>query len=297
MVSLESGRRSILITGASGFLGSALARDLSAKGHSLRRIGRGAGTDVRWDPISGSPAGTAVIHLAGEPIAQRWTAARRQAIRESRVEGTRRLAEACAALPIRPEVFVSASAVGIYGSRGDEILDETSAAGDDFLAEIGRAWEAATGPARDAGIRVVKIRTGLVLSPDGGALGKMLLPFKLGVGGRIGAGTQWMSWISREDWVRAVAFILERPGISGAVNLAGPEPVTNATFASTLGRILRRPAVMPVPAFAVRALFGEMAEGTILASQRVLPKVLERAGFQFAHPTLSTALRAELGLA
>jgi hypothetical protein len=239
----------------------------------------------------------AVVHLAGEPIAQRWTPERKRAIRESRVRGTRQLAEACAKLAVKPSVFVCASAIGIYGSRGDEVLDETSKVGDDFLSEIGRAWEAAAAPARDAGMRVVHIRTGLVLSPDGGALGKMILPFKAGVGGRMGSGRQWMSWISRTDWVRAVRFAIESPGLSGAVNLTGPEPVTNATFTSTLARILRRPAVMPVPAFALKAVFGEMAEGTILASQRVMPRALEAAGFQWKHPTLTGALRAELGIA
>lgn len=279
---------------------------MEAAGYAVRPSGRGGASGLRWDPMIGAPDVAAlnalgplqaVVHLAGEPIAQRWTPERKRAIRESRVRGTRQLAEACAKLAVKPSVFVCASAIGIYGSRGDEVLDETSKVGDDFLSEIGRAWEAAAAPARDAGMRVVHIRTGLVLSPDGGALGKMILPFKAGVGGRMGSGRQWMSWISRTDWVRAVRFAIESPGLSGAVNLTGPEPVTNATFTSTLARILRRPAVMPVPAFALKAVFGEMAEGTILASQRVMPRALEAAGFQWKHPTLTGALRAELGIA
>jgi uncharacterized protein len=193
-------------------------------------------------------------------------------------------------------VLVSSSAIGIYGSRGDELLDEASTPGDDFLAGIGREWEAATAPARDAGIRVVHLRTGIVLNPAGGALAKMLLPFQLGVGGRLGDGRQWMSWVSREDLVGAIHFLLHRTAITGAVNAVGPEPVTNAEFTETLGRVLRRPTILPVPAAALRLLFGEMAEGTVLASQRVRPTILERGGFPFRHRTLEEALRFELGL-
>ena len=295
------GPRRIAITGASGFLGSALARFLTTGGHRVLSVGRGARNDVRWDPPRGElDAGAfegvdVVVHLAGSSVAERWTPGRRRVIRESRVQGTRLLAERCAALQQRPEVIVCASAIGIYGSRGDEWLDERSTPGDDFLAEVGQEWEAAANPARQAGIRVVHVRTGIVLNPGGGALAKMLLPFQLGVGGKLGSGAQWMSWISREDLIGAMHFALQSPGISGPMNATAPEPVTNATFTATLGRVLHRPAIVPVPAFALRTLFGEMADGTVLASQRVKPAVLEAAGFPFLHPSLSSALRFELG--
>lgn len=296
------GVRSVAITGASGFLGGALVPFLTTGGHRVRTIGRGGASDASWDPARGvlDPHALdgvdSVIHLAGSSVAERWTDVTKREIRESRLKGTRLIAEAVARAPKRPRVLVSASAIGIYGSRGDEWLDETSAPGDDFLAEIGREWEAATAPARDAGVRVVHLRTGIVLSPSGGALKKMLLPFQLGAGGRLGPGTQWMSWISREDWVGAVYHVLQNESVAGAVNLVAPEPVTNATFTETLGRLLHRPTIAAVPAFALRALFGEMAGGTVLASQRVRPAVLERSGFVFAHPSLSSALRFELGL-
>lgn len=295
------GPRRIAITGASGFLGAGLVPFLTTGGHEVRTVGRGAASDVRWDPARGALdaaalAGVdAVIHLAGASVAERWTDAHRRAIRESRVQGTRTIAEACARLTPRPEVLVCASAVGIYGSRGDEWLDESSALGDDFLADVGREWEAAAQPARDAGIRVVHLRIGVVLNPGGGALAKMVTPFLAGVGGRLGDGRQWMSWISREDLIGAVHFALQTPSLAGAVNAVAPEPVTNATFAATLGRVLHRPAIAPVPAFVLRTLFGAMAEGTILASQRVRPAALEAAGFPWLHPTLASALRFELG--
>jgi uncharacterized protein len=296
------GPRRIAITGASGFLGGALVPFLTTGGHTVRTVGRGANSDVQWDPARGSldtaalGGVDAVIHLAGASIAERWTPEQRKAIRESRLTSTRLIAETMARMSPRPEVLISGSAVGIYGSRGDELLDETSALGDDFPAEVGKEWEAATAPARDAGIRVVHIRTGIVLNPGGGALGKMLLPFQAGVGGRLGSGKQWMSWISREDWIGAVHFLLQTAGLEGVFNLTAPEPVTNATFTEAMGRVLHRPTVLPVPAFALTTIFGEMARGTILASQRAVPKALERAGFAFAHPTVSSALRFELGL-
>lgn len=292
----------VAITGASGFIGRALTARLAADGITVVRIGRGAGADVQWDPAAGRldaralEGVEAVVHLAGASIAQRWTPERKSAIRESRVQGTRLIAERCAGLAKPPSVLVCASAIGIYGSRGDEWLDETSSPGDDFLAGVVRDWEAAAEPAREAGIRVVHVRTGIALNPRGGALGKMLLPFQLGVGGRLGSGRQWMSWISLEDLVRAFRFAMETPSISGPMNATAPEPVTNRTFTSTLARVLKRPALVPVPAFALRALLGEMAEGTVLASQRVRATVLADAGFQFEHPTLSTALRSELDL-
>jgi len=296
------GPRRIAITGASGFLGGALVPFLTTGGHTVRTVGRGANSDVQWDPARGSlDVGAlggvdAVIHLAGASIAERWTPEQRKAIRESRLTSTRLIAESMARMSPRPEVLISGSAVGIYGSRGDEVLDESSALGDDFPAEVGKEWEAATAPARDAGIRVVHIRTGIVLNPAGGALGKMLLPFQAGVGGRLGSGKQWMSWISREDWIGAVYFLLQREGLEGVFNLTAPEPVTNATFTEAMGRVLHRPTVLPVPAFALTTIFGEMARGTILASQRAVPKALEGAGFEFAHPSVSRALRFELGL-
>lgn len=288
------------ITGASGFIGSAVARALEARGETVVRIGRGEGSDARWDPASGTlddgalDGVGAVVHLAGASIAQRWTPAWKREIEESRVQGTRLIAERCARLATPPAVLVSGSAIGIYGSRGDEWLDERSTAGDDFLAGVAQAWEEATRPAEEAGIRVVHLRTGIVLHPRGGALRKMLLPFQLGVGGRLGDGRQWMSWISREDLVRAIVHAIETPTIRGAVNAVAPEPVTNRTFTETLARILRRPALIPAPAFALRAALGEMAEGTVLASQRVRPTVLQASGFEFRHPSLASALRFEL---
>lgn len=293
--------RTIAVTGASGFVGSALVPFLTTGGHQVRRVGRGADSDVRWDPSRGVLDGAAlegvdaVIHLAGAPVSDRWTPSARVAIRESRVQGTRLLAERLAGLAQKPEVLVSTSAIGVYGSRGDERLDESSAPGDDFLADVGRAWEEATAPAREAGIRVVQLRVGIVLNPSGGALKKMLPPFQAGVGGRLGDGRQWMSWISREDLIGAYHFALQHPTLEGAVNATAPEPATNATFTATLGRILHRPTLASVPAFVLRGLFGAMADGTILASQRVSPTALEAAGFTFRHPTLSSALRFELG--
>lgn len=296
------GTHRIAITGATGFIGDALVPFLKGGGHEVITIGRGPSSDERWDPsrnaidAEGLGGVNVVIHLAGAPIAERWTDEQKREIRESRVRGTRLIAETCAAMEPRPDVLICASAIGIYGSRGDEWLDESSATGDDFLSDIGREWEAAAEPARAAGIRVVHLRTGIVLSPGGGALAKMITPFLLGAGGRLGSGAQWMSWISREDLVGAMHFAMQTPSVHGPVNLTSPEPVTNATFATTLGRVLHRPSFAAVPAFALRAVFGEMAEATILASQRVRPAKLTEAGFEFLHPTLSSALRFELGL-
>lgn len=295
------GPRRIAITGATGFLGGALVPFLRGGGHDVCVVGRGPRSDVRWDPSrraidEDSLKGVdAVIHLAGANVAQRWTPEGRNEILASRVLGTRLIAETCADLETRPEVLVCMSAIGFYGDRGDEWLDETSAAGGDFLADVVRQSEAAAEPALKAGIRVVFLRTGVVLNPGGGALGKMLLPFQSGVGGKLGSGRQWMSWVSREDVIGAVHFAVQSRSLRGPVNLVAPEPVTNATFASSLGRVLRRPAFAPVPAFVLRSLFGEMAQGTILASQRVRSRALEAAGFEFLHPTLSSALRFELG--
>jgi uncharacterized protein (TIGR01777 family) len=295
--------RSIAIVGASGFLGTALSAALTARGEKVRAIGRGESNDVRWDGVSAMPANAldgceAVISLAGEPIAQRWTPRVRRAIKDSRVNVTRAVAEACASVvsTARPTVLLSGSAMGIYGDRGDEWLDESSALGNDYLAEVGRAWEGATAAASAAGLRVVHLRTGLPLHPSGGALRELLTPFKLGVGGPVGSGKQWMSWISREDWVRAVMFALDTATLRGPMNVSAPAPVRNEEFAETLGRALRRPAVLKAPAFALKLAFGEMAEATILASQRMRPRALETAGFAFTHPTLASALWFELGL-
>lgn len=236
-----------------------------------------------------------MVNLAGEPIAKRWTPQRRHAIRESRVNATALLAEACGRGVIRPRVLVSGSAIGYYGAhRGDEVLTEDSPPGDDFLAEVTAAWEAAARPARDAGVRVITPRTGIVLAPDGGALERMLLPFQLGGGGRLGDGRHWMSWISMEDMVRALQFCLDTTGLTGAVNCVAPHPVRNSEFAVTLGHVMHRPALVPVPAMALRVLFGTMADHTILASQRVAPVKLAGAGFVFRHPQLEDALRFEL---
>jgi uncharacterized protein (TIGR01777 family) len=300
----------ILLSGASGFIGSHLAKSLAADGHKVVRLARAqsgtapavAGT-VSWDPESGRvdrealarARPDAVVNLAGEPIAQRWTSRRRLRIRESRVRGTAALAEALAVLSEKPSVFVSGSAIGYYGAhRGDDLLDEGSAPGADFLAQTARDWESATQPAATAGIRVVTSRTGLVVGKDGGVLAPMMLPFRLGIGGRMGGGQQWMSWIALDDMVRALRFLVDTPSLRGPVNLVAPEPVRNVDFTKVLARVLRRPAVLPVPVFALELLFGTMADNTILASQRVSPKKLAGTGFVFRHPRLEEALRFEL---
>jgi len=294
----------VAITGASGFIGRALAERLRANGTRVRRLVRSPRSDspddIVWDPMRGVLAprdlegAEAVIHLAGEPIAHRWTSARRQAIRDSRVRGTELLARAITALERKPKVLLSGSAVGYYGDRGDEALSEESASGTDYLAGVAREWESASGAAKDAGVRVVLLRTGIVLNPHGGALERMLPPFRLGVGGPLGSGRQWMSWIALADHLRAMEHALATTGLHGAVNLVAPNPVTNAEFAATLGRVLGRPSLVPAPAFALELLYGEMARATLLAGQRVLPKALLRSGFRFEYPTLEEALRFEL---
>jgi uncharacterized protein len=299
----DTSRVRIAITGASGFLGTALAARLQTGATTIHRLRRGtqaAPPDIPWRPDKseldlGALNGVeAIINLAGEQIAQRWTAARKRRIRDSRVMATSLLATSLARLTNPPRVFISGSAIGIYGNRGGEELDEASSVGHDFLAETAEAWERATDPARDAGIRVVLIRTGIVLDPAGGALAKMLLPFKFGLGGRIGAGDQWMSWIGLEDWITAVQFLLASEGMSGPVNLVAPNPVPNAEFAKTFARVLGRPALLPVPERVVDLAFGEMGRATLLASQRVHPRKLVQAGYEFSQPTLEQALRAEL---
>jgi uncharacterized protein (TIGR01777 family) len=234
----------------------------------------------------------AVVHLAGENIASgRWTASKRARIRDSRVRGTHLLAQTLAAMTSPPRAFLSASAIGIYGDRGDELLHEESATGEGFLATLGREWEAAADPARERGIRVVCLRLGVVLSPRGGALAKMLPPFRLGLGGVLGKGSQWFSWIALEDALTAIEHLLTAEAVQGPVNLVAPRPVTNREFTKTLGRVLRRPTICPVPSVLLRLAFGKMADEALLASVRVEPRVLQEAGFQFAHPQLEEALR------
>jgi uncharacterized protein (TIGR01777 family) len=295
----------VLVSGASGLIGSALVPELRRHGRSVSALVRrapGPG-EIRWDPETGrlDPAELegfdAVVHLAGENVGARWTAGRRRRIRESRIKGTRLLSEALAALRRPPRVLVSASAVGIYGNRGDEVLTEASSPGDpqDFLVSVGLDWEAAADPARAAGIRVAHTRFGIVLSPEGGALQRLLLPFRMGVGGRLGPGSQWMSWIGIPDVVAAVRHIIGADGPAGPVNVTAPEPVPNRELTRILGRVLGRPTVLPVPAWALRLVFGDMAEGTLLASTRVVPERLLASGYRFQHPRLEAALRSLLG--
>jgi len=290
----------IAVSGSSGLIGSALTAALEARGHAIRRLVRRPvrGPDeISWDPereqldARGLEGVDAVVNLAGENLSRRWTKAARERIRSSRVNGTTILARALAAMPSKPRVMLSGSAVGIYGNRGDEILDEASELGDDFLASVCKAWEAATTPATDAGIRVVHLRTGVVLSKRGGALPKMLLPFRLGVGGRLGSGGQWMSWIALADVVAALAFLLRAESVSGPVDVVAPNPVTNAEFTRTIAYVVGRPAIFPVPRFALALLLGQMGEDTVLASQRVRARRLLENGFKFKLPTLEGALR------
>jgi hypothetical protein len=295
----------VAVTGSTGLIGSALVASLERDGHRVRRVSRradaGPGT-VRWDPERGELDGAAlagvdaVVHLAGEGIGDhRWSDEHKRRVLDSRVKGTTLVAETMAALDPRPSVLVSASAIGYYGDRGDERLTEASPPGEGFLADVVRQWEGATGAAEAAGIRVAHIRTGLVLARSGGALAPMLPLFRFGLGGRLGSGRQWWSWISLTDEVAAIRFLLDHD-VAGPVNLTGPEPVTNAELTKVLGRVLHRPAVVPVPRFGPALVLGrEAAEEMVFASQRVLPTVLRREGFSFAHPTLEPALRAELG--
>lgn len=292
----------ILVTGATGLIGTSACARLASGGHvivSLQRSESARHDRPTWNlvqrRVSLDPCGPldAVLHLAGETIAQRWTAAARARIRESRVQGTRLLSEALAsrAGTLRPRVLLAASGIGVYGDRGDELLDEGAAPGAGFLSEVVQAWEQATAPAVQAGIRVVQLRLGVVLSARGGALAKMLPVFRLGLGGRVGSGRQWMSWVTLEDAVRAIEFCLTHDELNGPVNIVAPAPITNAEFTSALARQLRRPAWCAVPAWGIRGLFGEMGSATLLASTRVVPSVLQRSRFTFDSGTLTEALR------
>lgn len=288
----------ILITGASGLVGSALAPALEAAGHSVVRLSRSG--PVSWSPASRSideaalDGIDAVVHLAGESVAGRWTDAKKERIAASRHEGTRFLAGTLAALAHPPKVLVSASATGFYGHRQDELLTEQSPVGTGFLAAVADEWEAATSSAAAAGIRVVTVRTGIVLARSGGALPAMLPPFRLGLGGPIGGGRQWWSWLALSDLVAVYERALTDESLSGPVNAVAPGAVTNAEFARTLGKVLGRPALLPLPARAVKLLLGEMGEEMLLASARVQPAALTAAGFAFRFPRLEDALRAVL---
>jgi len=292
----------VLVSGASGPIGNALLPALHGHGYEtaqlVRRPAIGTG-QIQWDPQrpvnSDSVSGfDAVVHLAGESIVGRWSAAKKTAIRDSRVLGTRHLAEALAKAPQPPRVLLSASAIGYYGERGEELLREESAAGKGFLAEVCQQWEAATRPAVQAGIRVVHLRIGMVLSPQGGALSAMLTPFRLGLGGRIGSGRQWWSWIDVRDLVGAIPHAIEAESLRGPVNAVSPSAAINSEFTRALAKILSRPAMFPLPAFAARLVLGQMADELLLASQRVEPARLLASGFQFRYGELATSLRANL---
>jgi uncharacterized protein (TIGR01777 family) len=297
----------VAITGSSGLIGSALVPVLTTGGHEVVRLVRRPpkeGDEARWDPETGAvDSGAlegvdAVVHLAGENIAgSRWTEARKALLRSSRVGPTGLLARTLAGLTRKPQVLVSASAVGYYGHRGDTWVTEKDAPADDFLGRLSVEWEAAAEPARRAGIRVVHPRIGIVLSPRGGALGKMLLPFKAGLGGVLGPGTQYMSWIALDDLLGVLRHLLDRADLAGPLNAVAPEPVTNAVFTKTLGRVLGRPTVVPAPAFALRLAFGEMADAALIASTRVKPDRLLATGYRFRFPDLEGALRHLLGRA
>ncbi len=296
----------VVVSGASGLVGSALVPFLTAGGHRVERLVRRTSpadaAEIPWDPLAGTldrdrlEGCDTVVHLAGEGIGEgRWTRARKQAIRQSRVDGTRTLCGALAALRSPPRLLVSASAVGFYGDRGEESLTEESPRGEGFLADVCREWEAATEPAARAGIRVVNLRIGVVLARWGGALARMLLPFRLGLGGPVGSGAQFLSWVGLPDLIGVIHHAMVEDALSGPVNAVAPEPVPQAEFARTLGRVLRRPALVPLPAFAVRLALGEMGEALLLEGARVLPRKLLDSGFEFRAPDLEPMLRLLVG--
>ncbi|HEX9112372.1 MAG TPA: TIGR01777 family oxidoreductase [Terriglobales bacterium] len=293
----------ILVSGVSGPIGAALVPSLPSGGAQIVRLVRGPAKNaeqISWNPLAAVPSADvsgfdAVIHLAGESVVGRWTEAKRKAIRESRVEGTRNLATALAKTDAKPGVLVCASAIGFYGNRGEELLREENPGGQGFLPEVCHEWEEASQIAANAGIRTVNIRIGLVLSPKGGALTNMLTPFKLGLGGRIGSGQQWWSWIHVDDIVGAIHHALNTRSLSGAVNLVAPNPVRNAEFTKTLASVLGRPALFPVPEFVLRAAFGGMADELLLASQHVEPAKLAASGYSFRFRELRAALENLVG--
>ena len=296
----------VLVSGASGFIGSAVVPTLTASGHTVTRLVRSTPrpgrAEIPWNPAArsiGTPALEgldAVVHLAGDNVASgRWTAAKKASIRNSRVQGTTVLCEALAQLVKPPKALLCASAIGYYGDRGETTLREESPPGTDFLAEVCQAWEAATAPAEQRGIRVVRLRFGIVLSPAGGPLAKMLTPFRLGLGGVVGTGKQYMSWIALDDALGAIHHALRTEALQGPVNVVAPQAVTNQAFTTTLGKVLRRPTRLPLPAFAARLLFGEMADALLLASTRVAPVRLVASGYTFQYPELEATLQHLLG--
>jgi len=302
----SSAPQTVLITGASGLIGSALTHSLESQGHkvlrAVRRDVQDAEKEIHWVPAAGTldhdrlEGVDAVVHLAGANIAgKRWTPAYKKLLLESRIQGTALLSKAVAQLDRKPKVFACASAIGLYGDRRDEQLTESSPIGAGFLPEVCNQWEQACQPAHDAGIRVVNMRFGVVLSPAGGALATMLTPFKMGVGGILGSGQQYFSWLALDDAVRAVEFVLATDSLTGPVNLVTPNPVTNHKFTKTLGQALSRPTILPMPAFAARLAFGEMADALLLASARVVPEQLTKAGFVYRYPQLLPALEYLLG--
>jgi uncharacterized protein (TIGR01777 family) len=295
----------ILISGATGLVGKHLIPTLEAKGHEIFSLVRKApknDREIQWDAETGLNENEqgrledfdAVIHLAGEPIAQTWTKEKKRALRESRVQGTKNLVNALGKTMNPPKHFISASAIGYYGNREDEILTEESAPGEGFLPEMCAAWEAEARKAADFGARVVFLRTGIALSKDGGALAQMLTPFSFGVGGVVGSGKQWMSWIELEDLISVINFTLENERARGAINATAPNPATNEKFTKTLGEVLNRPTFIPIPEFGVKFMFGEMGETLLLQGSRVLPKKLEDLGFTFKYPELKEALQAAM---
>jgi len=300
----------VLVTGSTGLVGLALVKELRGAGHTVCRLvrpeskveehGSSEGFDVKWNPATGELGGAAVgadavVNLAGASIADgRWTAKRKELLRASRIDSTAALVKALAKMAARPRVLISASAIGYYGNRGDEILNEESGPGDDFLSRVAKEWEGEAGKGEVLGIRVVLARFGVILAKNGGALPKMAVPFRFGLGGRVGSGLQWMSWIVLEDVVGALRFALENGALRGPVNMVSPEPVRNAEFTTTLARALHRPALFPAPKFALRLALGEMAEALLLSSQRVVPAQLQRSGYRFRQENLTEALNAAL---
>lgn len=296
----------LLVSGVSGPIGTALLPELKSAGAEVTRLvratsRRSSATEdvVVWDPMQPIPPATvsgfdAVINLSGESIVGKWTPEKKKKIHDSRVQGTTHLAQALAATSMKPQVFVCSSAIGYYGNRGDEILTEKSAPGQGFLPDVCKEWEAATKAAENAGIRTVHVRTGVVLSPRGGALGEMVIPFKLGVGGRVGSGKQWMSWIDVSDMAGGILYATENPAVRGPVNFVAPNAVTNSEFTKTLANVLSRPAIFPLPAFMVKLAFGEMGENLLLGSQRVQPAQLTASGYRFRFNELRGSLEHAL---